>query len=56
MDLAELGLRRGQYETAAQHLEVCRERFAALGAAACLDRADRLARGLEGSLTGDGAR
>jgi DNA-binding SARP family transcriptional activator/class 3 adenylate cyclase len=55
LDLAELARRRGLPERAAQHLEVCRERFAALGAPAYLDRAERLARRLEGSLVGDEA-
>ena len=55
LDLAELARRREQPEAAAHHLEVCRERFAALGAPAYLDRADRLARLLEGSLAGDDA-
>ena len=53
--LAQLARRRGQPEVAAQHLEVCRGRFTALGAPAYLDRADRLARLLEGSLMGDEA-
>ena len=55
LDLAELARRRGQPEVAAQHLAVCRERFTALGAPAYLDRADRLARRLDGSLMGDEA-
>jgi class 3 adenylate cyclase/tetratricopeptide (TPR) repeat protein len=53
LDLAELARRREQPEVAAQHLEVCRGRFAALGAPAYLERADRLARRLEGSLADD---
>ena len=53
LDLAVLARRRGQPEMAAQHLGVCRERFTALGAPNYLDRADRLARRLEGALMGE---
>ncbi|HSI30950.1 MAG TPA: hypothetical protein VK951_06440, partial [Miltoncostaeaceae bacterium] len=53
LDLAELARRRGLPERAAQHLQVCRTRFVALGAPAYLDRAERLARRLEGSPAGD---
>ena len=53
LDLAEVAGCRGDLGAAAEHLECSRQSFAALGAPTYLDRAEHLARRLEGSLAGD---
>ena len=55
LDLAELAGRRGELEAATEHLELCRESFAALGAPAYLDRAESLARRLDAVLPQGGS-
>jgi len=48
LDLAELAGRQGDLGAAAEHLDHCRRSFTALGAPAYLDRAESLARRLDG--------